>query len=248
MNNTTVTLGEVRFSYCNLFQPYAHQTNAEPKYSVTVLVPKSNAQAKAAIDAAVNAAIEAGVSKNWNGIRPPLISICVHDGDGPRPSDGQPFGEECRGHWVFTASSKQAPFVVDANVQPILQQSEVYSGMYGRVSVNFFPYNSNGKKGLGCGLNGVQKLRDGEPLSARVTAEEAFAPAAAQPQYAPPANTYAAPAQPQYAPAPNPGYPSYPQQSAAPAQTPGYPQQSGGYPIDPITGQPIPTGMPILGM
>lgn len=172
----TITIGEVRLSYCNLFQPRSNQPNQEPKYSVTILVPKSNTQAKAAIDAAVNYAIEQGVNKSWNGVRPPQPSICVHDGDGVRSSDGLPYGAECKGHWVFTASSKadRAPFVVDANVQPILQQAEVYSGMYGRVNVSFFPYNYSGKKGIGCGLNGVQKLRDGEPLGSQVSPEEAF--------------------------------------------------------------------------
>lgn len=170
-----ITINNVRFSYCNLFQPQA-RPGQDPKYSTTVLVPKSNTAAKAAIDAAIAEALEYGVSKRWNGVRPPQPAICVHDGDGPRPSDGQPFGEECRNCWVFTASSKQAPFVVDANVQPIINPTEVYSGMWGNVNVNFFPYNSNGKKGIGCGLNGVQKIGDGEPLSGRVTAEEAFKP------------------------------------------------------------------------
>lgn len=117
-----ITITGVRFSYCNLFQPKAPYNNpqGEPKYSCTVLVPKTNTAAKAAIDQAVAAAIEAGVSAKWSGIRPPQPAICVHDGDGPRPSDGSAFGEECRGCWVFTASSKQAPFVVDAQVQPII--------------------------------------------------------------------------------------------------------------------------------
>lgn len=114
-----ITINNVRFSYCNLFQPQA-RPGQDPKYSTTVLVPKSNTAAKAAIDAAIAEALEYGVSKRWNGVRPPQPAICVHDGDGPRPSDGQPFGEECRNCWVFTASSKQAPFVVDANVQPII--------------------------------------------------------------------------------------------------------------------------------
>ena len=126
LSPNTVTLGEVRFSYCTLFQPRAHQ-GQDPKYSVTVLLPKSNTQAKALLDAAVNYAVEQGIAKCWNGIRPPQPALCVHDGDGPRPSDGQPFGEECRGHWVFTASCKadRAPFVVDANCQSILQQSDI---------------------------------------------------------------------------------------------------------------------------
>ena len=134
-----------------------------------------------------------------------------------------PFAEECRGHWVFTASSKQPPYVVDAGVQPIIQPGEVYSGMYGRVNVSFFPYANSGKKGVGCGLNGVQKLRDGEPLSGRVTAEEAFG--------APLPGTPAAAATPFAG-----GAPAYPAQ-ARPAA--GYGTMPAGYPqIDPITGQP----------
>lgn len=192
MPANAITLGEVRLSYCNLFQPRAQQPGQEPKFSVTVLVPKSNTQAKAAMDAAVNAAIEQGVSKCWNGVRPPMPAVCIHDGDGTRPSDGLPFGAECKGHWVFTASCKadRAPFIVDANVQPVLQQSEIYSGIYGRVNVSFFPYANSGKKGIGCGLNGVQKLRDGEPLGSSISAAEAFgAPT-------PAANPWGAPAQP----------------------------------------------------
>ena len=176
-----VTLSGVRFSYCNLFQarPPFNNPQGEPKYSCTILVPKSNAAAKAAIDRAVAEAIDQGVTTKWNGVRPPQPAICVHDGDGPRPSDGSAFGEECRGCWVFTASSKQPPFVVDANVQPIIDPTQVYSGMWGNVNVNFFAYANTGKKGIGCGLNGVQKTQDGEPLGGRVTAEEAFGPATA---------------------------------------------------------------------
>jgi len=243
MNTSTVTTGEVRLSYTNLFQAVARQQGAEAKYSTTVLVPKSDFATKTAIDAAIAAAIDAGVSKCWNGVRPPQPAICVHDGDGARPSDGQAFGAECRGHWVFTASSKNAPFVVDQNVQPILQQSEIYSGMYGRVSVNFFAYSNSGKKGIGCGLNGVQKTRDGEPLASHVSAAEAFgAPAAPVYPQQPSYPQQAAPQYPpQYAPAPPYGYPTAaPVQSAYPQPAaPAYPQPSN---INPFT------GMPIMGM
>lgn len=199
-----------------------------------MLVPKSNTAAKAAIDAAVNEAINYGVSKCWNGQRPPMPAICVHDGDGPRPSDGQAFGEECKGCWVFTASSKNPPFVVDAQVQNIINPTDVYSGMWGNVNVNFFPYNSNGKKGIGCGLNGVQKVRDGEPLSGRVTAQDAFSVV----ESAAPAN-YAQPATPVYGVAayPQPATPVYgaPTGYAQPASSP---MQMN---VDPITGQPVRT-------
>lgn len=241
MNATTVTTGEVRLSYTNLFQPVARQQGAEAKYSTTVLVPKSDAATKAAIDAAIAAALEQGVTKCWNGVRPPQPAICVHDGDGPRPSDGQAFGEECRGCWVFTASSKNAPFVVDLNVQPILQQTEVYSGMYGRVSVNFFPYFNSGKKGVGCGLNGVQKTREGEPLASHVSAEEAFgAPAgAATPAYgaAMPATPGAYGAAPAYSAYGQQAAPFYSQQQPAYGQPAAAPQPPRG--VNPFTGQPL---------
>ena len=173
-----ITINNVRLSYCNLFQakPPFNNPTGDPKFSCTILVPKTNTEAKAAIDAAIVQAIEAGVSKAWSGVRPPQPNICVHDGDGVKPSDGSPYGEECKGMWVFTASAKQdrPPFVVDGQVQKIIDPTQVYSGMWANVNVNFFAYNSAGKKGIGCGLNGVQKVRDDTPLSGQVTAEEAF--------------------------------------------------------------------------
>lgn len=188
-NPTHVVTGKVRLSYVHLFKPYTNQPGAEPKYSVTILLPKSDVQTKQKIDAAIEAAKQLGAANKWGGIIPPQIAICVHDGDGVRPSDGMPFGEECKGHWVFTASSKQVPQIVDVNLNPIINESEIYSGIYARVSVNFFPYNNAGKKGIGCGLGNVQKLEDGEPLGNRTTAADDFggsyAPALA-PQYGQP--------------------------------------------------------------
>lgn len=197
MATDAITINDVRFSYCHLFQPVPPFNNpqGEPKYSCTILVPKANTQAKALIDQAIAQAIEAGVSAKWGGVRPPQPAICVHDGDGPRPNDGSAYGAECRGCWVFTASSKQAPFVVDGQVQHIIDPTQVYSGMWGNVSVTFFPYASAGKKGIGCGLNGVQKTRDGDPLSGRVTAQDAFQP---MPQAATPEFGAAMPATPGY--------------------------------------------------
>ena len=180
-----VTVEGVRFSYCHLFQPQARPGQTAEKYSTTILIPKTNTSAKALIDAAINEAIEKGVSSKWSGVRPPQPSICIHDGDGGRPSDGSPYGEECKGCWVMTATTRDKPFVVDANVQHIMDPTQVYSGMWGNVNVNFYPYLNNGKKGIGCGLNGVQKTGDGEPLSGRVTAREAFKPVASVPSGTP---------------------------------------------------------------
>ena len=216
-----VVTGEVRLSYVHLFQPYAKNPNDVPKYSVTLLIPKSDVATKQRIDAAIQAAINEGINSKWNGTKPPVVAIPIHDGDGVRPSDGMPFPEECKGHWVMTASTKLQPQVVDLNIQPIIDQTEVYSGMYARVSIRFFPYNANGKKGIGCGLGNVQKVRDGEPLGGRTSAADdfgSFAPVSQQ--------TQQQFQQPQI----------QPQQQYQPQQ----PQQTQQYQaIDPITGNPI---------
>lgn len=177
-NQTTrITTGEVRLSFVHLFKPYAHVPGQEEKFSTTVLVPKTDVATKQAIDKAIELATQNGVKDKWNGVRPPVINIPIYDGDGVKPSDGMPFGDECKGHWVFTASAKAEypPEVVDQYVQPIINHSEVYSGIYARVNVNFYPYAFGGKKGIGCGLGAVQKVRDGEALGGgRVSAVQAF--------------------------------------------------------------------------
>ena len=171
---TQVTTGTARLSYAHLTQPFDRKDGTEPRYSVTVLVPKNDIATKAKIDAAIEHVAQRASTGIWGG-RPPIFASPVHDGDGVRPSDGRPFGPECRGHWVFAASGKQKPSLVDLNNQDIIDPRGIYSGMYGRVNVRFFEYNRSGKKGVGCGLNHVQKVRDGEPLSGRLTVEEAFA-------------------------------------------------------------------------
>ena len=163
---TNVTTGEARLSYVHLFKPHAQQPGAEEKFSCTILVPKSDTATKARIDAAIEAAKQKGIANKWNGVCPPIVPDPVYDGDGTRPSDGMPFGAECKGHWVFTASAKAdyPPEVVDQNGNPMINQSEMYSGVYAMVNVEFYPYAFGGKKGIGCGLGPVKKVRDGEPL------------------------------------------------------------------------------------
>lgn len=192
---TNVTTGEVRMSYVHLFKPYAYQPGQEEKYQVTVLVPKSDAETMARINNAIEAAKQRGINEKWNGQCPPIVPTPVYDGDGVRPSDGLPFGPECKGHWVFTASAKAdyPPEVVDKVGNPIINQSEVYSGMYGRVNVTFFPYAFGGKKGIGCGLGPVMKTRDGESLGGSApTASQAFG---FQTQAQPQANPFVQPVQ-----------------------------------------------------
>ncbi len=175
-DTTNVTTGEVRLSFVHLFKPYAFQPGQEEKFSTTILLPKSDAATKQRIDAAIDAAKQKGARGCWNGVTPPVVPTPIWDGDGVK-QDGTEFGPECKGHWVFTArsSADYPPEVVDRNSNPILSASDVYSGCYGRVNVEFYAYNFNGKKGIGCTLGPVQKLRDGEALGgAAPTAAQAF--------------------------------------------------------------------------
>lgn len=224
---TQVTTNEVRVSYEHLVKPYANQPGAEEKFSATLLIPKADAATKQRIDAAVQAAMQEGLASKWGGVRPTQPAIPIYDGDGVRPN-GEQFGPECKGHWVMTASSRQRPEVVNLNIEPIIDATEIYSGMYAKVNLNFFAYFSAGKKGIGCGLGPVQKTRDGEPLGGRVSAAEAFGGAIPAQQYTTP---YQAP-QPQYAPPYQAPQPQYDANAAPWAQ-----QQPTA--VDPITGQPI---------
>lgn len=168
-----ITTGKVRASYIHIFQPRVPENGGDPKFSVTLLIPKTDTLTLNAIFAEIEKAKQEGAQKAFNGNVPPMCKIPIYDGDGFRPS-GEAFGEECRGCMVMTASAKNQPVIVDLNMQNIINPAEVYSGCYIRANINFFAYNSNGNKGIGCGLNAVQKIEDGEPLTMRISAEEAF--------------------------------------------------------------------------
>ena len=260
-----VLTGECRLSYCNLTTPRAAQQGGEPKYSVTLLIPKTDVATKADIDAAIQAAANEALSKVWNGARPPQLRVPIYDGDGVRPS-GVPFGDECKGHWVMTASTKNKPQVVGIdNINCELAPSDIYSGMYARVTIRFFGYSNSGNKGIGCGLGNVMKTRDGEPLSGSASAASDFAgigqPGGAAADFANPAQGVQPPVAPAPAygapvaapaPAAPPAYPgAYPPPQPAPAPAPAAPAPY-GYPapattppwgtangINPITGQPM---------
>lgn len=224
-DTTNVTTGEARLSYVHLFKPYAFQPGQEEKFSCTVLIPKTDMETMGRINAAIEAAKKKGIADKWGGACPPIVPSPVHDGDGVK-TDGTAYGPECKGHWVINANAKAdyPPEVVDANLNPIINQSEIYSGIYGRVSLNFYAYTFNGKKGIGCGLGPVQKTRDGESLGGSApTAAQAFGvPAAQQQGYAQPPYT-----QPTQQTAP---YATQPAQPAAAYGQPG---------INPITGMPM---------
>lgn len=164
---TKVVTGKVRLSYANLFTPRAAMPGQEEKYSLCVLIPKTDKATIEKVKAAIEAAKQEGAAK-FGGKVPAGLKSPLRDGDAERD------GPEYKGHYFINANSKQKPGVVDAQLNQVLDPSEVYSGCYGRVSLNFYAYNTNGNKGVGAGLQNVQKLADGEAFSGRSRAEDDF--------------------------------------------------------------------------
>jgi len=166
---TKVITGIVRLSYANVWEPKSINGGAE-KFSVSLIIPKSDVKTLSAINGAIDAAIEEGKGK-FGGKVPnkAAIKLPLRDGDIDRPDD-----EAYADSYFINANSNTAPQVVDKNVNPILDRSEVYSGIYARVSINFYAFNSNGNKGIACGLGNIQKIRDGEPLGGRTNAADDF--------------------------------------------------------------------------
>ncbi len=172
-NPTRVITGvNTRWSYANVWEPKSIQ-GGPAKYSISLLIPKDDKQTVAKVNAAIKAAYQDGAGKlKGNGKSVPALEAIkspLRDGDLERPDD-----EAYRGCWFINANAKNAPGIVDADRQPILDHSEVYSGVYGRASVSFYAFNVNGNRGIACGLNNLQKIRDGEPLGGQISAESEF--------------------------------------------------------------------------
>lgn len=168
-----ITGPDTRWSYANVWE--AKSINGgTPKFSVSLIIPKSDTATIAKIRAAIEAAYKEGEAKlKGNGRSVPALSVLktpLRDGDTERPDD-----EAYANAYFVNANSATAPGIVDADRQPILDRSEVYSGVYGRASINFYAFNSNGNKGIACGLNNLQKIRDGEPLGGKSRPEDDFA-------------------------------------------------------------------------
>lgn len=173
-NPTKVITGpKTRWSYANVWDPKSIN-GGTPKYSVSLIIPKSDVKTVEKIKAAIQAAYEEGQSKlKGNGRSIPALNIIknpLRDGDLERPDDAA-----YKKSYFINANSATAPGIVDADRNPILERSEVYSGVYGRASINFYAFNSNGNKGIACGLNNLQKISDGEPLGGKARAEDDFA-------------------------------------------------------------------------
>ena len=174
INPTKVITGvKTRWSYANVWQ--AKSINGgTPKYSVSLIIPQSDTKTVTAVKNAIQAAYEEGQSKLKGNSKsvPALTAIKtpLRDGDAERPDDAA-----YKDSYFINANSTTAPGIVDAARNPIIEHSEVYSGVYGRASINFYAFNSNGNKGIACGLNNLQKISDGEPLGGKTRAEDDFA-------------------------------------------------------------------------
>lgn len=163
-----VVTGKVRFSYANVFAPKASVEGGTPKYSVSIIIPKSDKETIAKLQKAFEET-KAASAAYFGGAVPKNLKGGLRDGDAEKED------EAYAGCYFINANSAQKPGVVDQDLNPILDQSEFYSGCYGRASITFYPYNAQGSKGIACGLNNVQKLEDGEKLGGGTTAAADFA-------------------------------------------------------------------------
>lgn len=168
-----ITGPNTRWSYANVWEPKSIN-GGTPKYSVSLIISKSDKVTVEKIKKAIQAAYEEGQSKlKGNGKSVPSLSVLktpLRDGDLERPDD-----EAYANSYFINANSATAPGIVDADRNTIIDRSEVYSGVYGRASINLYAFNSNGNKGIACGLNNLQKIKDGEPLGGKSRAEDDFA-------------------------------------------------------------------------
>lgn len=173
--STKVRIGEVRLSYCHLFQPEAVADGGDKKYSVSIIIPKSNTKLVAEIKAAIEAAAQAGMSK-FGGRRPANLKTPLRDGDLDRADD-----DAYADSWFINASSRTKPGVVkvmdlggEKKLVEVTNEEDIYSGCYGYVTVNFFAFNNAGNRGIAAGLNNVLKTRDGAFLGGRTSAQSDF--------------------------------------------------------------------------
>ena len=159
-NGTKVITGEVRFSYLHVFEPYAAEVGQKAKYSVSLLIPKTDKQTIKLIQEAVAEATDQGQMSKWGGKVPKVLKTPLRDGDAEK-ADEHP---EYEGMYFINASSDRQPGLVDSHKQEIFSDQELKSGDWGLASINFYPFSVSGNNGIACGLNNLMKKRDGESL------------------------------------------------------------------------------------
>lgn len=175
LNKNQVVTGECRLSFVNVFEPKAVKEGDEPKYSITAIIPKTDTKTVEAIKAAIQYAAEQGAQKHFGGRVPQNVNNTFKDGD----TEVDDLGElknikypEYKGNYFIRLSTKNRPLVLNADRQEIIDPMEIYSGCYGRVSMTFFAYSGDGRRGVSAVLNNVMKTRDGEPLTSMLKGDE----------------------------------------------------------------------------
>jgi len=164
---TKFVTGKVRFSFVHVFEP-AETLNGSLKYSVSILIPKSDKDTVARFNKAFEETKQANAAY-FGGSIPKLLKGGLRDGDAEK--DDPVYA----GHYFINANSNEKPGIVDADLNPIMDKDEFYSGCYGRASITLYPYDASGSKGIAAGLNNVQKLEDGEKFGGATSAAADFA-------------------------------------------------------------------------
>lgn len=168
-NPTKVITGKCRLSFEHIWKPNKMNEDSKAKFSASILIPKTDKATLQKVKAAQEAAIKEGITSKWKGKKPANLKLPLRDGDEERPDD-----PNYAGYYFLNATSNNKPGIVDLSRQEITDESLVYSGCYCRFSLNLYPFDVNGNRGVAAGLNNVQKVSDDERLGGGSRAEEDF--------------------------------------------------------------------------
>lgn len=174
INTKVITGPDTRWAYVNAWEPKAMYHGGKPKFSVRLIIPKTDEKTVENIRAAIKAAYDESIDRlrYSDGTLPALDDIFspLLDGDAPGLRNAQDYA----GCWYINANSDYPPGIVDKNKVPITRHSEVYSGVYGRASITFYAFNGGTRRGIACHLSNLQKVRDGESLGHNIPACDDF--------------------------------------------------------------------------
>lgn len=179
MSSKVITKTEVRLSYENLLTPRVQNEGDEPTYSTMILIPKSDEETVDAVKSAMKSALDDGIARKWNGKKPNGLRNPLRDGDEERPDD-----PNAKGMWFLNAKGPKGgiePAFLYAKNGRLVESKDadapsiIYSGVYGRVSLNFYAYDRNGNRGVAAGIVAFVSSEHGERLDSKPTATSALA-------------------------------------------------------------------------
>lgn len=174
MSERVIIEGKILYPHCF----YPSNNYGKDQYSLSLVIPKDDVENCSKAQAAIEAVKKTEMDK-WGGKTPPRLRLPLHDGDEEKPDNSN-----FHNSYYLNLRSKEAPQIVDRQVKAITNEAELYSGCFGKVSVVFYGYNSNGNKGIGACLGNIQKIRDGKPLYRRISAKDEFTALSGEEVYA----------------------------------------------------------------